>query len=84
MSNTDKFIDENRINTVEIILNKIDEMIKKNSDNELYEDCSRLKNMKKTLKKFLNGKITFDKIKDDYYFANNKLNDLVNNAIKKN
>lgn len=85
-SNTDDLYNEimkNKPNEVRLVLSKIDEILAKDLKNEDYEDCTRLRDMKEPLNKFLKNELQYNDIKDDLSFANEKIGGLINDAISK-
>lgn len=68
---------------VKLVLSKIDEMLNKDISTEDYEDCVRLRDAKILFNDFLDGTKTYDNIKDELSFANQKLGGLISDAFKK-
>jgi hypothetical protein len=74
---------EQRPKEVELVLSKIEEMLNKDLENEDYEDCARLRDMREPFKMFLKNELQYDDVKDNLSFAKQKLGDLINDAISK-
>lgn len=62
---------------VKLALSQMDKMLDQDLFTENYEDCAKLRDAKISLNAFLDGTKTYDDIKDDLSFANQKISNLI-------
>jgi hypothetical protein len=75
-------MNKNELKEVELALSKIDEILEKSQTAEEYEDCAKLRDAKLSLQQHLDGKKERKEIKDELYFVNQKIGDLIRDALK--
>lgn len=67
----------------EVALSKIDEILQKSLTDEAYEDCAELRNSKLPLQEYLDGTKKYEEIKHKLSFVNQKIGELISEALKK-
>ncbi|MFL3663340.1 MAG: hypothetical protein ACJ04Q_05005 [Flavobacteriales bacterium] len=67
---------------LELLISKIDELVGLNCDKENYEDCAKLIDSKQEFEKYLDGKKSYEKIKNSVEYTNSKLSDILPKQLK--